>query len=1003
MIDSIHPYLQYFVFVCFLKHNRKRYENSGNVNDKYVVFKIYLSEYADLNQIAQRRILSVHRRGDKAKLSLMHMLKKKRSYQNVSGNSSRSLLDGQNNTKIRSLGSNKATKKTSPRNDFEAKKSTANPAAKKSKKDTVVSLNGQHGKNITKSRSVGSKATKTTSPMNGSENKKSSTNLEKESNPVAKKPKKDATGWTHFAEKMKYVKFIEFNQFKIPAQMSGGRMWDMHKRLIGDQCDENCKCPSMLGKLTQSVIRHHIQKEQGKGQFKNHFNLRETDSMIGFATRFCGKFYDKVRNQFPKDNHHQTLQRLFAMWEAHQQQMRFGTVCEENCECASSWFELFLPVCEKSFATGGAKEQHSSTLAAYGKKTSNSNIGKGAVPNQTKKTEMSITIKPKKDTIGLHFITNDGKCIISSVQPNGYAVTRCRNIEVGLVVAGISTGNKRHNVNTWKDIETEYKNLKQTNHKMQIWFTNDVVKNFNVSSMDCKKDWSSNGAWIRDSSRSGWAGGASVAKRNRTSEQGNLTKLGRHLTHIDFAEKISKIQKVAKLPPKDSSRPQERIPNKGILNGADVNQRHTQKEQDGKLNDSEVEFPRAILNASSCSARQSGNQPKSILKVNATNASSNTRRVRFRDEQNKDVTPLQSRKARLHQMKEAARLPLQSVINLVQQFRKTPITKDEFVSLKKGMQEVLKELEENKSNSTDQEEYDMNSSNIEALIPKKRALVIFERAGEIIDMIRFIHNPSVLKLTVTETKVKLTSKVGDQNSYSNLYCTLTLNKSNVASTSKLAFKENLDWWNATDSVLSTLYDKSHIDAFYGKDEAKITLIIEDFDGNGTLPLSSATIGIAKIAETADNESHTRVKKSNFHTLKFEKNDLVEEGSLVLIPTKADAPPTKVSQKKEEIVQKMKDLIHWVERFQADYNDTKDLVCCDITSFENVSLLHAAIACCRKDIVEDFLRLGARTDVESKRFGTPMNYARTLVKDMQKIKEKDMKRQFHEIIQLLDRM
>ena len=90
------------------------------------------------------------------------------------------------------------------------------------------------------------------------------------------------------------------------------------------------------------------------------------------------------------------------------------------------------------------------------------------------------------------------------------------------------------------------------------------------------------------------------------------------------------------------------------------------------------------------------------------------------------------------------------------------------------------------------------------------------------------------------------------------------------------------------------------------------------------------------------------------------------------------------------------MIFSINRFRAmscKYDSTIDT---DISSFGNIYLLHAAVSCCDKNMLRDLLRMGANTACFSEKLGTPIDYARTMVKKRDLFKMK-----YHEMIQVLD--
>ena len=55
-----------------------------------------------------------------------------------------------------------------------------------------------------------------------------------------------------------------------------------------------------------------------------------------------GKFYNKVKNEFPSDSPRQILNKLVGMWSLHKTERRFGLHCKVTCSCAEAWKSIFL-------------------------------------------------------------------------------------------------------------------------------------------------------------------------------------------------------------------------------------------------------------------------------------------------------------------------------------------------------------------------------------------------------------------------------------------------------------------------------------------------------------------------------------------------------------------------------------------------------------------------------------------------------------------------------------
>lgn len=92
------------------------------------------------------------------------------------------------------------------------------------------------------------------------------------------------------------------------------------------------------------------------------------------------------------------------------------------------------------------------------------------------------------------------------------------------------------------------------------------------------------------------------------------------------------------------------------------------------------------------------------------------------------------------------------------------------------------------------------------------------------------------------------------------------------------------------------------------------------------------------------------------------------------------------------------ILSFEKKFKS--SNASNLIDADISSFDDVSLLHVAVSCCDKSLVLELLTIGAKIN-DSKTLGTPIDYARRMVKKRNLCRQE--KQIYHEIIQILSTM
>uniref|UniRef100_A0A6S8XJK0 Uncharacterized protein n=1 Tax=Chaetoceros debilis TaxID=122233 RepID=A0A6S8XJK0_9STRA len=322
-----------------------------------------------------------------------------------------------------------------------------------------------------------------------------------ESAEVKKRPKVQtdkSKSFTYFAEKIKEIKETEFGggraEGRVHLQFALSSMWNSHKTLIGELCDENCQCGSRISELTDPVVGEYILR--GKKKDKNWQVPPPLRYSAGLTKYFCPKFYPKVRSTFPILNDSQILSKLVEMWGIHQSQLSWGGRCTLSCPCLNHWETAFLPIC-----TGEKKKRKSQMHRGGGERT----------PKKTSPEDI-IRYRPSDEALGFYCISRGAnnnirsrECVLLSVDPN--RSIKSEYLQPGMTIEAFCTGKPPEwkTVRSHLDVKKVYNALKTTGKRLQIKFKKSPDSNGRI----CSKDWR-RGAWIGKATN-GWAGGAAVS------------------------------------------------------------------------------------------------------------------------------------------------------------------------------------------------------------------------------------------------------------------------------------------------------------------------------------------------------------------------------------------------------------------------------------------------------------------------------------------------------------
>ena len=307
-----------------------------------------------------------------------------------------------------------------------------------------------------------------------------------------------ANPFEKFREKMQGVYEVEFKHLKFNANGIYSVMWEVHQRIIGKDCDSNCKCPSIVPQLTFDLVSKYCKnrkKSDPSWKPKQEVDLKKE---VGFVRWFYPRFYQKVNDEFGGLNPLANLEMLLQMWMLHKKQLRYSDTCSFDCDCRSGW-DYFKNEVRREQATSSKQSQKVIKP------------GKSASMILDKK----LVFNPSKEDLGLYCYTHSNQVLIKSVNP---ALRKCMGLSVGSTITSfevIAPNSTKKILTSHEELHNIYDNLKTQNNntKLALWFKSTSQS----GARNCSFDWDERGAWI-GKDIDGWAGGAmTTAAKNHSS------------------------------------------------------------------------------------------------------------------------------------------------------------------------------------------------------------------------------------------------------------------------------------------------------------------------------------------------------------------------------------------------------------------------------------------------------------------------------------------------------
>ena len=357
--------------------------------------------------------------------------------------------------------------------------------------------------------------------------------------------KKKIASYQHLIEKYHVIREIEYKSHGINGQSVNKKMWDRHKLIYGEECNDHCLCPSDLPRLTEEIVPEFLEKMKKRDrEWTNPQGLCADESPVGVVSNFVPKFYDQVQKEFPGDSPAQTLKKLLGMWNKHKGVARFGHRCKKVCPCLEGWdtvFKKFLHPpknIDRKVASAAPllRQNPVNKMNVPLKKTqpkSNGDVRKmpGLLlqkmatqsPELGDKKEISILFSVL-EPLGFCLVSDSTTCKVSSINP--FADKTDPRLHVGTVVVGsspwsiISPSVKCAPLCTYTELKNRYEaiKMKKDNSKIKLWFTNSFATPIESDRAECAAEWTKSGAWQGPLNKC-WPGGAPIAQKVNTKPQ----------------------------------------------------------------------------------------------------------------------------------------------------------------------------------------------------------------------------------------------------------------------------------------------------------------------------------------------------------------------------------------------------------------------------------------------------------------------------------------------------
>mmetsp|Transcript_21886 Transcript_21886/g.26804 ORF Transcript_21886/g.26804 Transcript_21886/m.26804 type:complete len:755 (-) Transcript_21886:870-3134(-) len=752
--------------------------------------------------------------------------------------------------------------------------------------------------------------------------------------------------------------------------------------------------------------------------------------MVGFTSNFCGKFYERILNQFPNDTPSQILERLLKMWKKHTTQRRFGITCKDNCPCGGSWSDLWLPICESV----GVKAHRKEDVTTKTSSKIRSNEVNLTNDDNIVSEEFQVPLRPSRNNLGCFCVSTKNGCVVASVDPNGFLKKKRKENLLGAVITAVAPfPSKKLEVDSADYLANYFNKMKMIDGRMHIWFK--VCHDTKINQRNCRNDWSDTGSWKGKDIKEGWAGGAMVATTQYyASESIEVTKLGRRPPTKSMKEILSKnklanynknsiVQELSEEKLKDVLVNAMGDSTEPTKTSVATSQKFASPDDDSPKDKNNIATSAyQIMTGLAGESSELSSRPISILRrrSNDQQKSGTKKAVHFNKilaESSDDTTVkklplhLSSRYNYEHERTVEALSTSKTFSTFLKCLKKGPITNDEFEKLTKDISSEVERLTEETNAAESAEEYDANNKKMDYLTLKRAAVKIFQLAGDIIHTARYYgKNPTQIDIMPIEAKnIILTKERGGHENQQYIFCSLFHNNEFKLSTKEVA----LDWASSkaklmqvgNSNFLPVLFTELPGPKF--KEDIVKLQMMKVTTGGSSIELGSTSLVLSDLGSKLD-----------LNAQKVQTNDLsssqgTASASMTIKVKKVVATDATLMAIRDEIAKKLKEVIDWIKKFQLKYKEelrkdislqstySRDILDGNISSFGNVTLLHAAIVSCNKQLVQELLDMGANRDTVSEKLGSPKELALELVKIPARTGKENGREYLHGIIKILD--
>jgi hypothetical protein len=809
-----------------------------------------------------------------------------------------------------------------------------------------------------------------------------------------------------FREKMQGVYEVEFKHLKFNANGIYSIMWEEHQRLIGKDCNSNCRCPSIVPQLTFNLVNKYCanrKKSDSSWKPKEEVDLKKE---VGFVRWFYPRFYQKVNDEIGGLNPLANLETLLKMWSFHKRQLRYLDTCSFECDCRSGWdyfkkeLRRELPIPLKNSHRFIKPSENISTIQ-----------------------EKKVVFNPSKENLGFYCYTDSNKVLLKSVNPN---VRKSAGLSVGSNITSfevIAPNSMKKTLMSHEQLRNIYDNLKAQNNntKLALWFKCPSKPR----SRNCVSDWDERGTWIVKHKGDGWAGGAMTVVTEVHSADNNRA----------LAIQPKKSSRIVPPSLKKQSRTERSTNDYGLVSQLlekldrpwpkskgihDVSSQ--EKRSTPSLNETykaSADISTGMLDLDTRFRHKNVHQgvetsTKHIVSKNDTHSSSvfiDKKSLSYESENayiesvDEDLFPNDdSYEQSATQSSRASAKPESSAVAFEDAYAEK-IDEDLFPNDDNHATSTVpsKSAESNKEYSTasledayaekiDEDLFPNDDDHATSAVPSKSA----ESNKEYLTTYRDLsHIDYPTQVIPRHSKVNSILKRGASN----------------PKKKRVAFGQNTTklFWappvlGVEENLLATLPSKEDSDFSRGIREMSLPSIINAFNVDQTKDLMDFMKHVKRKRESIKNEMKNmddmiRMKELNDLFRKYQVIDsllktyskiqsTLKKASAIIRSADIQGIITEVDTHKDEFTDRLSTIIHWFCMLKVDIGDSledKRILHANIV-FNGINLLHVAIYACNTSLFTELVRLGCSVDASTNLFMSPQEFANELYSGAKKVGE-----------------